>query len=92
MLGTNPATIASPNAIGPSFAESQQAGLTAMISLAEAPAPPRPLPQAVLRPPQAEPPASPRSAAANAIPARPVAVIAQASAEIGPRLLCARPR
>jgi hypothetical protein len=59
-----------PDITSNGFAESQQAGLTAMISIAKSDAPPRPLP--VIKPyaPSPDPSASPLGQATNAAPSR----------------------
>lgn len=72
------ATVGSPDRMACGFVESQQAGLTAMLGLANVPAP---LPAVKPRAPLPEPPESPRGRAASAAPgARAVAVVKTTSA------------
>lgn len=75
------ATSHPPDTASNGFAESQQAGLAAMISLAKAAAPPRPLPAVKPRALQPGPPESPPGRAIKAAPgARTVTVVKSTSA------------
>jgi hypothetical protein len=84
-------TLHSTDAATNGFAESQQAGITAMISLAKADAAPRPLPAVNPPAPRPEPPASPTDRATRVALDRSEPVIAPAAPEIARLSVPVRP-
>jgi Dolichyl-phosphate-mannose-protein mannosyltransferase len=79
------ASLHPPETASTGFAESQQEGLSAMISIAEASAPPQPLPTVKPHPPECEPPAA-SPGPAIAAPAQPVPDTAELAVIDRPRL------
>lgn len=84
-------TIGSPDVIPRDFAESQQAGLTAVFSLAKAAVATGPPPAGRPIAPPPEPPASPRGLAASAAPARPAPTITLSAPVIDRPTVAVRP-